>query len=121
MAGDASHAGPHRGDRKIAGHRGPSRVEELARFVSRSRWEGISEPAREQLQLRVLDSLGVALGALDGEPVEMVREQAREFGGAPLCTLIGAGRGAPGRAAFSNGALVRYLDFNDSYLAPGET
>jgi 2-methylcitrate dehydratase len=61
------------------------------------------------------------LGALDGEPVAMVREQVREFGGAPLCTLIGAGRGAPDRAAFYNGALVRYLDFNDSYLAPGET
>ena len=109
------------GDREIAGPRGPSRVEELARFVCRSRWERISEPAREQLKLRVLDSIGVALGALDGEPVAMVREQVREFGGAPLCTLIGAGRGAPDRAAFYNGTLVRYLDFNDSYLASGET
>lgn len=105
----------------MAGHRGPSRVEELAQFVCRSRWDQISEPAREQLRLRVLDSLGVAFGALDGEPVAMVRAQVREFGGAPLCTLIGAGRGAPDRAAFYNGALVRYLDFNDSYLAPGET
>jgi 2-methylcitrate dehydratase len=108
-------------DRGIASRRGPSRVEELARFVCRSRWEQISQPAREQLRLRVLDSLGVALGALDGEPVAMVREQVREFGGAPLCTLIGEGRGAPDRAALYNGALVRYLDFNDSYLAPGET
>lgn len=89
--------------------------------MCRSRWDQISEPAREQLRLRVLDSLGVAFGALDGEPVAMVRAQVREFGGAPLCTLIGAGRGAPDRAAFYNGALVRYLDFNDSYLAPGET
>jgi 2-methylcitrate dehydratase len=109
------------GDREVAGHRARSRVEHLARFVCRSRWEQISEPAREQLRLRVLDSLGVALGALDGEPVAMVREQVREFGGAPLCTLIGVGKGAPDRAAFYNGALVRYLDFNDSYLAPGET
>ena len=98
-----------------------SRVEQLARFVCRSRWEDISTQAREQLKLRVLDSLGVALGALHGEPVGMVREQVREFGGAPLATLIGAGRSAPDRAALYNGALVRYLDFNDSYLAPGET
>jgi 2-methylcitrate dehydratase len=35
--------------------------------------------------------------------------------------LIGGGRSAPDRAALANGALVRYLDFNDSYLAPGET
>ena len=51
----------------------------------------------------------------------MVREQVEEFGGAPLATLIGGGRSAPDRAALYNGALVRYLDFNDSYLAPGET
>jgi 2-methylcitrate dehydratase len=120
MAARTSHPGPG-SDREIAGRRAPSRVEELARFVCRSRWEQISQPAREQLRLRVLDSLGVALGALDGEPVALVREQVQEFGGAPLCTLIGAGRGAPDRAALYNGALVRYLDFNDSYLAPGET
>ncbi len=98
-----------------------TRVEELAQFVCRSCWDEISEPAREQLKLRVLDSLGVALGALDGEPVAMIREQVQEFGGKPLCTLIGAGKSAPDRAALYNGALVRYLDFNDSYLAPGET
>jgi 2-methylcitrate dehydratase len=98
-----------------------TRVEELAQFVCRSRWDEISEPAREQLKLRVLDSLGVALGALDGEPVAMIREQVQEFGGAPLCALIGGGKSAPDRAALYNGALVRYLDFNDSYLSPGET
>ena len=98
MAARASRPAPG-SDRGIAGRRGPSRVEELARFVCRSRWEQISEPAREQLRLRVLDSLGVALGALEGEPVAMVREQVEEFGGAPLCTLIGGGRGAPDRAA----------------------
>src|SRR5207302_10014221 len=36
-------------------------------------------------------------------------------------TLIGAGKSAPDRAAFYNGALVRYLDFNDSFLSKGET
>jgi 2-methylcitrate dehydratase len=108
-------------DRDLESQGQSTRVEELAQFVCRSRWDEISELAREQLKLRVLDSLGVALGALDGEPVAMVREQVQEFGGAPLCTLIGGGKTAPDRAALYNGALVRYLDFNDSYLAPGET
>jgi 2-methylcitrate dehydratase PrpD len=40
-----------------------------------ARFEDISEPAREQLKLRVLDSLGCALGALDGEPVRIVAAQ----------------------------------------------
>ncbi|MGH8326257.1 MAG: MmgE/PrpD family protein, partial [Steroidobacteraceae bacterium] len=101
--------------------RRPTEVERLAQFVCGTRFEDISAPAREQLKLRMLDSLGVALGALDGEPVRLVAEQVREFGGAPACTLIGGGRTAPDRAALYNGALVRYLDFNDSFLAPGET
>jgi 2-methylcitrate dehydratase len=35
--------------------------------------------------------------------------------------MWGGGATAPDRAALYNGALVRYLDFNDSYFAPGET
>lgn len=94
---------------------------QLAAFATRSSWEEVSAEARQALKLRVLDSLGCALGALDGEPIASVRAQVEDFGGRPLCTLIGGGRSAPDRAALLNGALVRYLDFNDSYLAPGET
>jgi len=96
-------------------------AERLAGFASRATWENISPVAREALKIRVLDSLGCAYGALRGEPVGMLREQVDEFGGNPLCTLIGGGRSAPDRAALYNGFLVRYLDYNDSYLAKGET
>lgn len=96
-------------------------VEQLAAFVARASHADLSAPARDQLKIRVLDALGCAIGALDGEPIRMIRQQNEDFGGAPRCTLIGGGRTAPDRAAFYNSALVRYLDFNDSYLAPGET
>jgi 2-methylcitrate dehydratase len=96
-------------------------VEELAGFVVRASYEDLSAAARHQLKVRVLDSLACALGALEGEPIAYIRAQLDDFGGSPHCTLIGGGRTAPDRAAFYNGALVRYLDFNDTYLAPGET
>lgn len=96
-------------------------VQRLAAFVERAAFEEIAEAGLEQLRIRVLDSLGCAIGALTGEPVRMIREHVEDFGGAAHCGLIGGGRSAPDRAAFYNGALVRYLDFNDSYLAPGET
>jgi 2-methylcitrate dehydratase PrpD len=35
--------------------------------------------------------------------------------------LIGGGTTSPESAAFYNGALVRYLNFNDAHLAKGET
>src|SRR3990172_4036018 len=98
-----------------------SRSEELAAFVERAGWEDLSPAAREALKISVVDSLGCAFGALSGEPVRMIRRDIEEFGGNPLCTLIGGGKTSPDRAAFGNGGLVRYLDFNDSYLAPGET
>src|SRR5207237_4922365 len=81
----------------------------------------LSEAAREELKIRVLDALGCALGALHAPPVCAVRAHLADFGGHPLCMLIGGGQTAPDRAALYNGALVRYLDFNDSYFAPCET
>ncbi len=96
-------------------------VEELANFVVRSEYEHISPEARRELKVRILDSIACAIGALEGEPILLIRQQLEEFGGAPLCTLIGGGKAPPDRAAFYNGALVRYLDYNDSFLAPGET
>src|SRR5574338_494940 len=96
-------------------------VQRLARFAVRASWDDLPAPAREQLRIRVLDSLACALGALGGEPVRMVRSLVEEFDGSGPCSLIGGGTASPDRAAFYNSALVRYLDFNDSYLAKGET
>ncbi len=96
-------------------------VARLASFVVASSYDDLSEEARRELKIRVLDALGCALGALGTPPVRAIRAQLDDFGGRPLCTLIGGGRTAPDRAALHNGTLVRYLDFNDSYFALGET
>src|SRR6266849_1306597 len=98
-----------------------TQVEQLAAFVVRTRYEDLSQEARQQLKIRVLDALGCAIGALEGPPIGMLRAQLEDFGGKPLATLIGGGKTAPDRAALYNAALVRYLDFNDSYLAKNET
>jgi 2-methylcitrate dehydratase len=96
-------------------------AEHVAAFVVGARYEHLSNPAREQLKIRILDALGCALGALGSATIELLREQIQEFSGAGLCSMVGGARTAPDRAAFYNSALVRYLDFNDSYLAKNET
>jgi len=78
---------------------GTTRVERLGAFAANASFDQLSEPAVEALKLRVLDSLVTALGALDAEPVALVRRQVEDFGGAPHCSLIGGGRSAPDRAA----------------------
>ncbi|MEO8823601.1 MAG: MmgE/PrpD family protein [Ginsengibacter sp.] len=96
-------------------------VKELAKFVTSRSYENLSKEAVLSLKIRLLDSLGCAIGALKGVPIKMLKEQLDDFGGNPLVSLIGGGKTAPDRAAFYNSALVRYLDFNDSYLAKNET
>src|SRR6185295_14180703 len=55
------------------------------------------------------------------EPILELRAHVDDFSRRGTSQLIGGGKSAPDLAAFYNCALVRYLDFNDSYLAPGET
>ena len=98
-----------------------TRVEQLAAFVARACYKDLSEEASRELKIHVLDALGCAIGAIEGPPIRMLRLQLEDFGGNPLVTLIGGGKTAPDRAAFYNSALVRYLDYNDSYLAKNET
>src|SRR6185369_17410946 len=92
-------------------------AEQLAQFIQSASFERLSGRAVEQLKIRVLDGLGCAIGAGDAPIIRALRAQTEDFGGRPLCTLIGGGKTAPDRAAFFNSALVRYLDFNDSFLA----
>ncbi len=67
-------------------------VEQLAAFVVRASYEELSLAARDQLKIRILDSLGCAIGALKGEPIRLIREHIEDFGGANNCTLIGPHR-----------------------------
>lgn len=96
-------------------------VEQVAAFVERPSFESLTAPVREQLKIRILHSLGCAIGALAGGPPQSVRDYVEELDHGGKWTLLGGGRARPDSAAFYNSALVRYLDFNDSYLAKGET
>lgn len=96
-------------------------VQKLAAFAHGAHYDQISEPALEQIKIRILDTLGVAIGALDAAPMVAIRKLTESLGGNNASTLIGGGRSAPDRAAFYNIGLSRYLDFMDSYLAAGET
>jgi 2-methylcitrate dehydratase len=96
-------------------------VENLAAFVCRSAYEDLSEATREQLKIRILDSLGCAVAACEGLPVQSIRRYLAEFGSHGGCTLIGGGTATPDSATLYNGTLVRYLDLNDAYIAKGET
>jgi len=98
-----------------------SQVERLAEFVHRAHFESLGSETLAQLKIRILDSLGCGIGALGSEPPGMIKRYIDEFHDEGCCTLIGGGTSDVDRAALYNSALIRYLDFNDSFLAKGET
>ena len=98
-----------------------TKAEKLAAWSAGARFDEIDPESLQQLKIRVLDSLGCAIAALDGEPIRPIRALTDELGGDGPCTLIGGGRAPLDRAAFYNGALVRYLDFMDFTCVTGQT
>ena len=72
-----------------------TQAEQLAAFVVRASYDGLSEEAGHQLKIRILDGLGCGVGALKGNPIRLLKDQIQEFDGARHCTLIGGGRRHP--------------------------
>ncbi len=97
-----------------------TRAEQLADLVADARYDRLAPEVVHQLKIRILDTLGCAVGALDAPLMRALRAHLEALGEGGSCTLVGGGCAAPDRAAFFNGALVRYLDFNDSYMGAGD-
>jgi 2-methylcitrate dehydratase len=100
---------------------GQSEAEGIAKFASGTTYEGLTPERRERLKISILDSLACAINAIGAPPIAACLAQAREFGGTNgRCTLIGGGKADVVYSALYNTALVRYVDFMDSFLAGPE-
>jgi 2-methylcitrate dehydratase len=94
-------------------------VDDLGEFVVAADTVYLPDGAGTLMRRNVLDSIGCAIAALDGETVQAVREQVESVGGTPRATLIGGGRSSVDQAALFNSVAVRYVDLLDTYLTPG--
>jgi len=66
----------------------------------------------------VLDTVGCALGAAKSLPAVIARAVASEVTSAtPATVLVSGQKTSPDLAAFANGVMIRYLDFNDTYTS----
>src|SRR6201993_1349078 len=94
-------------------------VGRLAGFVVAADPVHLPDDAAMLMRRNVLDGLGCAIAALDGETVRSIRDQVEAVGGHPLASLIGGGRSSVDQAALFNSVAVRYVDLLDTYLTPG--
>ena len=100
---------------------GQSQAEGMAKFACRVTYQDLTPERRERLKVSILDSLACAIVAIGAPPTAACLAQAKEFGGLNgRCTLIGGGTANVVYATSYNTALVRYIDFMDSFLAGRE-
>jgi 2-methylcitrate dehydratase len=93
-------------------------AEQLANYAVGLKFADLPAPVVHEVKRRVIDSIGCALGAWDAEPCVVARRVASTFSAGRGATLLGTThRAPPDWAAFANGCLVRYLDYNDTYLS----
>ncbi|AAY79662.1 MmgE/PrpD family protein [Sulfolobus acidocaldarius] len=75
----------------------------------------VSDDVVKEVKKRVLDSIAVALASINSQPAKVAQETAKYFPGeAPMLNGMKA---SPDFASFYNTLLIRYLDFNDTYLS----
>jgi 2-methylcitrate dehydratase len=92
-------------------------ADRLADYASRLRFEDLPNRAVHEAKRRFIDSLAAAVGALDADACAIARRCALRVLGQPSVGLIGGGRSSTEWATFVNGLLIRYLDYNDTYLS----
>lgn len=89
--------------------------ERIAQLSEEYLERGIPEEVRKGIRLRILDSVGVALGSRGSPAVEAGIRIAERYPG-EVRSLAGV-RTTPDMAGFLNTLMIRYLDFNDTYLS----
>lgn len=92
-------------------------AERLAQYANRLRYEDLPAEVVHEVKRRFVDSFATAVGAWHGEAARIARRCALRVQSLPPATLLGGGKSSVEWATFVNGLLVRYLDFNDTYLS----
>ncbi len=89
----------------------------LADYASRLRFEDLPGPVVHEVKRRFIDSFATAVGAMDAEAYTIAKRCALRIQSGPGASLLGGGHSSPEWATFVNGLLIRYLDYNDTYLS----
>lgn len=95
----------------------------LARYAANFSFQDLPPDVIHQTRRLVLDTLACAIGGYPSKASRAIQEFVRELNHPEEATVFGSGlRTSCLNAAFTNGAMVRYLDYNDTaFIIQGET
>lgn len=89
----------------------------FAEYACTLRYADLPAAAVHEAKRRFIDSFATAVGAMDADAFAIARRCALRVSSEPAATLLGGGRSSIEWATFVNGLLIRYLDYNDTYLS----
>jgi len=93
-------------------------AEKLADYAANLEFSQLDDKTIHEVRRRMVDSLACALGAYRADAVEVARRVAGQVSAEPGAGCLGGkAKTSPDLAAFVNGILFRYLDYNDTYLS----
>ncbi|MGQ0568108.1 MAG: MmgE/PrpD family protein, partial [Armatimonadota bacterium] len=95
-----------------------TRALRFARYADRLTFDQLPEKVVDEAKRRIIDALACGLAAARESAPDAARRAMRHLAPGGAATIIGTGeRTSPDLAAFVNGYLIRYLDYNDTYLS----
>src|SRR5262245_22978146 len=92
-------------------------ADRLARYSSDLTFEKLTREAVHEVKRRLVDSFATAVGAMPAEAYAIAKKCALRVSSKPGASVLGGGTSSVEWATFVNGLLIRYLDFNDTYLS----
>ena len=88
----------------------------LCDYALKLSYRDLSEEVIRRTKHIVLDTVGCTLGGAESPPAKIARASASEItSSVPATVLVSGRKTSPDLAAFANGVMIRYLDFNDTY------
>ncbi|NOX57592.1 MAG: MmgE/PrpD family protein [Planctomycetes bacterium] len=90
----------------------------IAKWVHQLSYDQLPDKTVHETKRRILDSIATTLGAYHSRPAKVARAVAMAVSDTRAGIVWGTTHSTmPNLAAFANGTMVRYLDYNDTYLS----
>jgi 2-methylcitrate dehydratase len=102
----------------VAGTGQASMAEMLARYATELKYEDLPEDIVRTAKRTILDTFGCAFGGYNAGPSQIAIKLASDVTAKRAATVLCNGiKTSPDLAAFANGVMIRYLDFNDAFVS----
>jgi 2-methylcitrate dehydratase len=93
-------------------------AERLARYATGLRYDDLPEDVIRLAKRAILDTIGCAFGGYAAQPSQIATRLAGDVSAKRGATILFSGTTtSPDLAVFANGVMIRYLDFNDSFVS----